>query len=124
MKRYSEVNVYDALQQRLDYVFKEFENIYISFSGGKDSGLLLHLVMDYITRNGITKKIGLFHQDMEAQYEKTTQYVTAMFEKFLTRVEPYWFCIPIGTRTALSNYEMWWYPWDDTKKDIWVRPMP
>jgi predicted phosphoadenosine phosphosulfate sulfurtransferase len=124
MKNYSDVNVYDAFQRRLDYVFQEFPNIYISFSGGKDSGLLLHLVMDYMARKGITRKIGLFHQDMEAQYEKTTEYVTAMYEKFLTRVEPYWFCIPIATRTALSNYQMWWFPWDDTQKDIWVRPMP
>ena len=28
------------------------------------------------------------------------------------------------TRTALSNYEMYWYPWDDKKRDNWVREMP
>ena len=28
------------------------------------------------------------------------------------------------TRTALSSYEMYWYPWDDTKKEQWVRQMP
>ena len=31
---------------------------------------------------------------------------------------------PMATRTALSSYEMYWYPWDDTKKDIWIRDMP
>lgn len=124
MKIYSDLNVYDAFQQRLDYVFGEFDNIYISFSGGKDSGLLLHLVMDYMARKGIKKKIGLFHQDMEAQYEKTTEYVTAMFEKFLDRVEPYWFCIPIATRSAVNNHQLYWFPWDETLQDIWVRPMP
>lgn len=30
----------------------------------------------------------------------------------------------MATRTALSNYEMFWYPWDDTKETAWVRPMP
>ena len=39
-------------------------------------------------------------------------------------MEPYWVCLPMATRTALSSYEMYWYPWDDTKKDIWVRDMP
>lgn len=29
----------------------------------------------------------------------------------------------MATRTALCSYEMDWYPWDDTKQDIWVRPM-
>ena len=30
----------------------------------------------------------------------------------------------MATRTALSNYEMYWYPWDDEKEEAWVRPMP
>ena len=30
----------------------------------------------------------------------------------------------MATRTALSSYEMYWYPWDDTKQDICVRPIP
>lgn len=125
MKKYNkDINVYEAFQLRMDYIFKEFDTVYIAFSGGKDSGVMLHLVMDYMLRKGISKKIGLFHQDMEAQYELTTEYVTAMYEKFLDRVDPYWFCIPIGARTAVGNYEMFWYPWGDQKKECWVRDMP
>lgn len=30
-------NVYEQTQERLGIIFKEFDNIYISFSGGKDS---------------------------------------------------------------------------------------
>ena len=30
----------------------------------------------------------------------------------------------MATRTALSSYQMYWYPWDDKKKESWVRPMP
>jgi predicted phosphoadenosine phosphosulfate sulfurtransferase len=124
MKDYKDINVYESFQTRIYYIFNEFENIYIAFSGGKDSGVLLNLVMDYMQKNGISKKIGLFHQDMEAQYEKTTEYVTRMYEKYLDRVEPYWFCIPIASRTAVGNYEMFWYPWDDQKKELWIRDMP
>ena len=40
------------------------------------------------------------------------------------QVEPYWVCLPMATRTALSSYEMYWYPWDDTRRDAWVREMP
>ncbi len=123
-KVYGERNVYEATQERLDFIFSEFENIYVSFSGGKDSGVLLNLVIDYMKANGITKKIGLFHQDFEAQYSKTTEFVTRMFENSLDYVDPYWVCLPMGSKTPLSNYEMYWYPWDDEKQDIWVRPMP
>ena len=51
-----------------------------------------------------------------------------MFRKHLKKnldfIEPYWVCLPMATRTALSSYEMYWYPWDDTKENIWIRPMP
>ena len=123
-KIYLPINVWEATQQRLDFIFSEFKHVIIAFSGGKDSGLLLHIVMDYIKKNNIDIKPALFHQDMEAQYRRTTEYVEKMFEKFKDDVEPFWFCQPIASRTAVSNEEMFWYTWDDTKPEIWVREMP
>ena len=34
-------NAYELTQERLAVLFEEFDNIYVSFSGGKDSGVLL-----------------------------------------------------------------------------------
>ena len=56
-KIYLEKNVYEATQERLKTVFEEFDNIYVSFSGGKDSGLLLNLCIDYMKKNNITKNL-------------------------------------------------------------------
>lgn len=123
-KKYLKINVYDALQERFKFIFEEFENIYVSFSGGKDSGLLLNLLMDYMEKHNIKKKIGVFHQDFEAQYTLTVEYVKRTFDKYIDRIEPYWVCLPMATRTALSSYQTFWYPWDDHKEDSWVRPMP
>ena len=121
---YTGQNVYEALQERLRFLFEEFENIYVSFSGGKDSGLLLHLTLDFQRKHYPHKRIGVFHQDFEAQYAVTTEYVTRTFDRIADEVEPYWVCLPMATRTAVSNYEMFWYPWDDKKEELWVRPMP
>ncbi|MCI9237859.1 DUF3440 domain-containing protein [Lachnospiraceae bacterium 50-23] len=123
-KKYTGQNVYDALQERLKFVFEEFENVFVSFSGGKDSGLLLNLTRDFQRKYYPNRKIGVFHQDFEAQYTVTTEYVERTFERIQDEVEPYWVCLPMATRTALSSYQMYWYPWDDTKKESWVRPMP
>ena len=41
-------NVYELAQERLKVIFNEFDNIYVSFSGGKDSGVLLNMCIDYI----------------------------------------------------------------------------
>lgn len=123
-RQYLGKSVYDALQERLRYLFEEFDNIFVSFSGGKDSGLLLNLTFDFQQRYYPEKKIGVFHQDFEAQYSVTTDYVERTFARLKNDVEPYWVCLPMATRTALSSYQMYWYPWDDTKQDAWCRPMP
>ncbi len=123
-KKYLKQNVYEALLERLQFIFCEFENIYISFSGGKDSGLLLNLILDFRKKYYPDRQIGVFHQDFEAQYTVTTQYIERTFERIKGEAELYWVCLPMATRTALSSYEMYWYPWDDTKKEQWVRQMP
>lgn len=123
-KEYKDENVYEALQKRLQFIFEEFDNIFVSFSGGKDSGLLLNLTLDFQEKYYPEKKIGVFHQDFEAQYADTTEYVERTFERLEGKAELYWVCLPMATRTALSSYQMYWYPWDDTQKDAWVRPMP
>ncbi len=126
MRHYDEQNVYDALQDRLHYLFREFDNIFVSFSGGKDSGLLLNILLDFRRKYYPTRRIGIFHQDFEAQYTVTTEYVERTFA--ILENEPltdlYWVCLPMATRTCFSSYQMYWYPWDDTKEELWVRPMP
>jgi predicted phosphoadenosine phosphosulfate sulfurtransferase len=125
-KTYRNVNVYDATQERLKFVFDNFENIYVSFSGGKDSGMLLNLCVQYMKKHGITRKIGVFHQDFEAQYTETTNYVTRMLTspEMLKYIDVYWCCMPMYCKTATSMFEQYWVPWDPAKKDIWVRDMP
>lgn len=126
-KMFLQTNVYEAAQKRIEYIFSEFKNINISFSGGKDSGLLLNLVLKYIKEHKCTNRICLFHQDFEAQYRKTTEYVERMFKKCAQEaenIELFWVCLPMAARTALTAEEIYWYPWEEEKKDMWVRPMP
>ena len=123
-KGYQNMNVYDAVQQRFHYLFREFQNIYVSFSGGKDSGVLLNLLLDFKRKYYPDRRIGVFHQDFEAQYTVTTEYITRTFQALERECDLYWVCLPMATRTALSSYEMYWYPWDDTKEELWVRNRP
>lgn len=126
IRQYGSQNVYDAYLERMHFIFREFDNIFVSFSGGKDSGLLLNITLDFRKKYYPHKCIGVFHQDFEAQYTVTTEYVERTFARL--EKEPltdlYWVCLPMATRTCFSSYQMYWYPWDDTKEDIWVRPMP
>lgn len=122
-KEYIDMNVYDAAQERLKECFDEFDNILVAFSGGKDSGVLLNMAYDYAKRTDQLDKMGMYFLDYEAQYNYTMEYVKRMFDRF-NDIKRFWLCLPNDVPTATSMSEGYWTPWDETKKDIWVRDMP
>ena len=44
------IDVLTASRERIAWTFNNFPRIYVSFSGGKDSTVMLHLVMDEAIR--------------------------------------------------------------------------
>lgn len=122
MKIYKNENVYDAAVKRISYIFDEFENICVSFSGGKDSGVVLNLCIDEARKRN--RKIGVLFIDLEAFYQKTIEYVQRMIEDNKDVIEPYWVCLPMESPNSLSYLEPTWIWWDKEKEPIWVRPMP
>lgn len=116
------IDVLQAARERIAYTFDHFEAIYISFSAGKDSSVMMHLVMDEaIKRN---RKVGVLLIDLEAQYSLTIKHAEEMMDKYAEHIEPYWVCLPIKLRNAVSNYEPVWCAWDPERREDWIRPMP
>jgi len=124
IKKYFDKNVYDASIERIGFIFKNFERIYVSFSAGKDSGVLLNLVIDYMKQHKITKKVGLLFIDLEGQYEITIEYAKKILAKHRDLLDIYWCCLPLNLRNALSVFEPFWTPWDSDSKDKWIRGFP
>jgi predicted phosphoadenosine phosphosulfate sulfurtransferase len=118
------MNVYEAIQQRLKIIFAEFDNVYVSFSGGKDSGVLLNLCIAYIRQHNLNIKLGVFHLDYEAQYQMTTEYVNKTLAENTDILEIYRCCVPFKVTTCTSMHENYWRPWEESKQDIWVSKMP
>ena len=118
------MNVWEATRERLDLIFREFDNVYVSFSGGKDSGVLLNMAINFIRINYPGRKLGVFHIDYEAQYKMTTEYVDAELSKNQDILEVYRICLPLAVPCCTSMSQSYWTPWDANKQDIWVRPMP
>jgi len=117
------MNVLEAARARIAWLFDEFEYIYVSFSGGKDSGVLLHLALDELARRP-GYRMGVFHIDYEAQYEYTTRYVTETFDRLPTNCDKWWCALPLSVPCATSMFSNTWIPWDEDERDQWVRPMP
>jgi predicted phosphoadenosine phosphosulfate sulfurtransferase len=117
-------NVYDASIERLDFIFQNFERIYLSFSGGKDSGVLLNLTLQYMRERGITKKIGVQILDNEANYEQSLEFMREILDKNLDLLDVYWCCLPITLPCTVSAYAIEWQCWGNRDKERWIREMP
>lgn len=121
---YKKKNVYEASVERLDFIFENFKKIYVSFSGGKDSGVMLNLVIDYMRERNITKKIGVMVLDNEANYELSLEFMHSLLKKNMDLLDVYWCCLPITLPCTVSSYEVDWQCWGTKDESRWVRPMP
>lgn len=122
VKRPLGVDVLRAAQERIAFAFDHLEAVYVSFSAGKDSTVMLHLVMDEAKRRG--RKVGVLLIDLEAQYQLTIDHAEQMFREYADHIEPYWVCLPMKLRNAVSNYEPVWCAWDPDRRADWVREPP
>lgn len=122
IKRYRNVNVLTAARQRISLVFDHFERIYVAFSGGKDSSVMLHLVMDEAIKR--KRKVAVMFIDFEAQYAETIRHAEQMYETYRDNIDPHWICIPMLLRNAVTNFEPRWTCWDPEKRSIWIREKP
>lgn len=122
MKKYNRnINVYEAAVNRMETVFKEFERVCVSFSNGKDSGVLLNIAIEVATK--LNKlPVHVLYIDFEAQYKHAIDYTYRMMSR--PEVKGYWVCLPIHLRNAVSQIQTHWLSWDQQKKDAWVREMP
>lgn len=118
-KRLLEMNVLDAAKERIAWTFDNFECVYLSFSGGKDSTVMLHLVMDEAKRR--KRSVGILFIDLEGQYKLTIDHIQRCYDLYANFIEPFWFCLPIHLRNAVSVYEPHWICWEKAKEEIWIR---
>lgn len=122
LKNFTNKNVLTAAKERISKTFDDFEKIMISFSGGKDSSVMFHLVMEEAVLRG--RKVGVMLIDFEAQYQNTVDHAKEMFELYRDHIDLHWICLPIKLRNAVSNYQPSWTCWDKERKKDWVREMP
>jgi len=117
-----QITVLEAAKERIAKSFDIFKRLYISFSGGKDSSVMFHLVAAEARKRG--RKVGVLIIDLEAQYTATIKHIEEMVSMYADCIELHWFCGELLLRNAVSNYEPRWICWDETKRDLWVRGKP
>lgn len=108
-------NVLDAARKRVSYLFDNYDNISLSFSGGKDSTALFHLINAEAVKRD--RKFILYFQDQEAEYQGTIDLVEWAMSQ--PNVIPLWYQVPIFMTNAASHQQLFLWAWGEGEE--WVR---
>jgi predicted phosphoadenosine phosphosulfate sulfurtransferase len=118
MRIYSKLSVFEAAERRIAWLFDEFPEVVINFSGGKDSCVVLHLALAEAERRN-RLPLTVHWIDQEAEWQSTVDYVERIFAD--PRIHARWFQMPIRIFNATSSEEPWLYVWDEAKRNLWMR---
>lgn len=119
-KKYLSIDVLTAARQRFDRIMDEFDGAVVSFSGGKDSLVCLHLLKEAHERHGRPFPVRAMFFDEELLPDSVVNFVDGY------RHEPWlellWFAYPFtSNKYRLGRTEVY-IQWDADRPH--VRPMP
>lgn len=109
------VDVLEAVNKRISFLFDNYDNISLSFSGGKDSTALFHLINEEAKKRD--RKFILYFQDQEAEYQGTVDFVEWAMSQ--PNVIPQWYQVPIFMTNAASHQQLFLWAWGENEE--WVR---
>ena len=121
-KNYIDKSVLNASKERISKIFDYYSRYYISFSGGKDSTVMMHLIMEEAIKRGV--KVGVLIIDLEAQYTNTITHIENMVEMYKDHIDLHWFCGELLLRNAVSDFQPKWTCWDEESRHLWIRDKP
>lgn len=119
MKYYSKQNVFDAALDRIRWLFDEFENVMVSFSGGKDSTVVFYLTL-MVAREKGRLPLKVMFLDQEAEWQATIDQVRMVMEN--PDVTPLWYQMPLRLFNATSSTDHWLQCWSPEDEAVWMRP--
>lgn len=116
---YSSRNVFEAALDRVRWLFDEFENVVVGFSGGKDSTVVFNLAM-MVAREKKRLPLQVLFLDQEAEWQATVDQVRLVMED--PDVKPMWMQVPLRLFNATSSTEHWLNCWAPDEEERWMRP--
>lgn len=117
-KIYLNKTVFDAAKERIRYIFSEFDNVVVGFSGGKDSTATLFTTLMVAEEMG-RLPVKVCFVDQEAEWQAVIDYMRIIMSD--PRVDPYWIQAPLKLFNATSPGNPWLRCWDKEEEDTWMR---
>ncbi len=117
MRVYKKNTVFEESLNRIRYLFDEFDDVVVSYSGGKDSTVVFNLALKVAEEKG-RLPLKVFWLDQEAEWQAVVDHMRDMMNN--PKVEPLWYQIPFKIFNATSSLERWVIAWEEGKE--WIRP--
>jgi len=120
-KQSVQTDVLTLARERVRTLYDRFDRVAVSFSGGKDSTVALHVTLDEARLRG-RLPLEVVFWDEEAIQPETIEYVARV--RALADVALRWLCVPVKHRNACSRKHPYWHPWAPEDRAKWCRPLP
>lgn len=114
------LSVWDATLLRWEHLFDTYPDVIISYSGGKDSTIILETALIVARqRNRLPLKVWFF--DDELIDPDTVAHIGEVSKR--DELDFKWFCLPT-LHTVVSSTRNYWYTWDEDERAVWPREYP
>ena len=122
-RMFLDMNCVDAARERVAHVFETFDEVWVQFSGGKDSTAVLYLVKEYHEKHGLGP-VNCIFRDEEMVSPATIKFVEEVSNYDWVNME--WYCLPYGQEVWVLGRREYVLLWSNFRKseDRLIREMP
>lgn len=118
-KERTDQTVWEASVERSIRCLETFDDVVVSFSGGKDSTAALHAAMKAHEVLGLKEPLKVAYCDEEVVTPETDEYVERIRDNY--DIDLRWYVLPFQQRNACSLSDPFWYPWCEEDRHLWVK---
>jgi len=119
--RYINIDVLTESKNRIRHIIDKFDHLFVCFSGGKDSLVVLNLVREVYDELGMEdKKVDVIFRDEELIPDDVINFVNEY--RLNPRFDLRWFAVQIEAEKFILGKTLKFIQWDSTRK--WIRPKP
>jgi predicted phosphoadenosine phosphosulfate sulfurtransferase len=116
--KYIDNDVYTEAKNRIKHVILSFDKLFVCFSGGKDSLVVLNLLEDVYKELEIKEKINVIFRDEELIPDNVVNFVQEHAKK-TDKYNFYYYAVPLYSNKFILGKTIEYVQWDKNRK--WIR---